>query len=168
MSDNVFCVNSFYKDITLFQMKKNISLLLSAILLIISSLNLSSCSNREETVSCFPNVPINVILNLNLPAYYNLQNVNGWIYVNQQESGTRGLIVVRTTKGFNVFDRNAPHICPDNTTTLEVEGNIKVICPKDGAEWILFTGEPAKISQLAPKTYRYNFDTNTNILSIFD
>lgn len=149
-------------------MKRRISILLSSILLIFSTLNMNSCSNREETVSCFPNVPINVVLNLNLPAYYDLQNVNGWIYVNQQESGTRGLIVVRTTNGFKIYDRNAPHICPDNNTTLNVEANIKIVCPKDNAEWILLTGEPTKISQLPPKTYRYSFDANAGVLSIFD
>ncbi|MGZ5196494.1 MAG: hypothetical protein ACXWVZ_00950, partial [Kaistella sp.] len=67
-------------------MKRNISALILPIILIFSLLNLNSCDTREETVNCFPDVPVNVILNLNLPAYYNLQNVNGWIYVNQQES----------------------------------------------------------------------------------
>lgn len=149
-------------------MKRNISALFLSIVLIFSVLNLNSCSTREETVSCFPDVPINVVLNLNLPAYYNLQNVNGWIYVNQQESGTRGLIVVRTTTGFKIYDRNAPHICPEGTTTLEVQSNIKIVCPKDGAEWILITGEPTKIAQMTPKTYRYNFDQATGTLSIFN
>ena len=149
-------------------MKRNISALILSITLIFSTLNLSSCDNREETVNCFPDVPVNVILNLNLPAYYSLQNVNGWIYVNEQESGTRGLIVVRTTNGFKIYDRNAPHICPDSNTTLSVDNNIKIVCPKDGAEWILLTGEPIKIAQIAPKTYRYNFDSNSGILSIFN
>ena len=149
-------------------MKRNISALILSITLIFSTLNLSSCDNREETVNCFPDVPVNVILNLNLPAYYSLQNVNGWIYVNEQQSGTRGLIIVRTTSGFKVYDRNAPHICPDTTTTLSVDNNIKIVCPKDGAEWILLTGEPIKIAQIAPKTYRYNFDSNSGILSIFN
>lgn len=149
-------------------MKRKFSLLISAILLIFSTLNLNSCKEREETVTCFPNAPISVILNLNLPAYFALQSVNGWIYVNEQQSGTRGLIVVKSTNGFKVYDRNAPHICPDNNTTLNVESNIKIVCPKDGAEWILITGEPTKVSQIAPKTYRYNFDASTNILSIFE
>ncbi|MBU8883898.1 hypothetical protein KSK37_12455 [Kaistella sp. DKR-2] len=149
-------------------MKRKISIIFSSILLIFSALNISSCQTREETVSCFPNVPINVVLNLNLPAYYNLQNVNGWIYVNQQDAGTRGLIVVRTTNGFKVYDRNAPHICPDTNTTLSVENNIKIVCPKDGAEWILITGEPTKVAQIPPKTYRYNYDSSTGTLSIFE
>ena len=126
-------------------MKRSISFFTTSLLLIFSTLIINSCGNREETVSCFPEVPINVVINLNLPAYYELQNVNGWIYLNQIESGTRGLIIVRTTNGFKVFDRNAPHICPDNNTTLIVDSNIKIVCPKDGAEWILLTGEPTKI-----------------------
>lgn len=148
-------------------MKRIFLTIFSSIILIFSLLNITSCKEREETVNCFPNVPINVVLNLNLPAYYVLQNVGGWIYVNEQECGTRGLIVVRTTNGFKVYDRNAPHVCPDNNTTLNVENNIKVVCPKDGAEWILITGEPTKIAQIPPKTYRYNFDSTTGILSIF-
>ncbi len=149
-------------------MKSKFLAVLSSIILIFNLLNFSACSEREETVNCFPNVPINVVLNLNLPSYYPLQNVGGWIYVDEQSSGTRGLIVVRTTNGFKVYDRNAPHLCPDNNTTLEVENNIKIMCPQDGAEWILLTGEPTKIAKIAPKTYRYNFDSPTGILTIYN
>ncbi len=148
-------------------MKRNISNVFFAIILVFSTLNVNSCSNREDTVSCFPSTPINVVLNLNFPAYFNLQNVNGWIYVNEQQAGTRGLIIVRTTSGFKVYDRNAPHLCPDQNTTLSVEENIKIICPKDGAEWILYTGEPQKIAQVPPKTYPYSFDPYSNTLSVY-
>ncbi len=148
-------------------MKRKINASILVLTLIISTLFITnSCSSRDETMSCFPDVNINVVLNLNLPAYQNLQTVGGWIYVDEQSSGTRGLIVVRTTNGFKIYDRNAPHICPDGSTTLMVENNIKIICPKDGAEWILLTGEPIKISQLAPKTYSYNIDSISNTLFI--
>lgn len=149
-------------------MKRIFQGIVLAITLIFSGLIINSCSEREETVPCFPDVPINVILNLNLPAYYNLQNVNGYIYVNEQQSGTSGLIVVRTTNGFKVYDRNAPHICPDNDTTLEVVNNTKIVCPQDGAEWILITGEPIKNVTIPPKTYRYNWDANVGILTVYD
>lgn len=137
------------------------------ILLTLSLLNINSCGRSHDTVSCFPQVPINVQLNLNLPTYYPLQNTGGWVYINEQTSGTRGLIVVRTVSGFAVYDRNAPHICPDgNSTTLQVEGDIKIVCPKDGAEWILLTGQPTKIASLPPKTYSYTYNTAGNILNI--
>ena len=113
------------------------------ILLIFSLLSLViSCESRAETVSCFPSQIINVQLNLNLPAYANDLNTKGWIYINEQQSGTRGLILVKTGTGFKVYDRNAPHLCPDANTTLIVQNDIKIGCPKDGAEWILQDGTP--------------------------
>lgn len=129
---------------------------------------INSCSRTQETASCFPDVAIQVTLNLNLPAYFPLQNVGGWVYINEQSSGTRGLIVVRTSTGFKIYDRNAPHLCPDSGTTLEVVNNIKVYCPKDGATWILLTGEPTVIATVPPKTYHYNYSTASNILTIFN
>ena len=106
------------------------------ILLVFSLLSLViSCESRAETVSCFPSQIINVQLNLNLPAYANDLNTKGWIYINEQQSGTRGLILVKTGTGFKVYDRNAPHLCPDANTTLEVQNNIKIVCPKDFTRW---------------------------------
>ena len=138
------------------------------ILLVFSLLSLViSCESRAETVSCFPSQIINVQLNLNLPAYRNLNTMGGWIYINEQQSGTRGLIVVNTGTGFKVYDRNAPHLCPDANTTLEVQNNIKIVCPKDGAEWILQDGTPIKGSGLPPKSYDYSYNAATGIISIY-
>jgi nitrite reductase/ring-hydroxylating ferredoxin subunit len=147
-------------------MKKILAAISLILLLIFSTLSIISCARTEETVSCFPEVPISVILNLNLPAYQALQNVGGWIYVNEQSSGTRGLIVVKTNTGFKIYDRNAPHICPDNNTTLNVVENIKIVCPKDNATWILLTGEPTAVAQVPPKNYYYNYDSANNVLNI--
>ena len=138
------------------------------ILLVFSLLSLViSCESRAETVSCFPSQIINVQLNLNLPAYANDLNTKGWIYINEQQSGTRGLILVKTGTGFKVYDRNAPHLCPDANTTLEVQNNIKIVCLKDGAEWILQDGTPIKGSGLPPKSYDYSYNAATGIISIY-
>ena len=137
-------------------MKKTFSILSIFILLIFSNLTINSCGSREDTVNCFPNVPA-------------LNNINGWIYVNEQQSGTRGLIIVRTANGFKVYDRNAPHLCPDNNTTLEVKDNIAIICPQDNTRWILSTGQPesgAKTS-LPPKTYPYSYDAPSKTLNVY-
>ncbi|MEJ8598944.1 hypothetical protein JSO62_09660 [Riemerella anatipestifer] len=145
-------------------------LLVLKILVISGLVFTNSCKNREETVSCFPNTMVNVNLNLNLPLYQKLMNVGGWIYVNEQNSGTRGLIVVRTgTTTFKAYDRNAPHICPASDTTLEVKDDIKIVCPKDGAEWHLLaslSGQPTKISQVPPKNYLTYYDAVSNVLTI--
>ena len=137
------------------------------ILLVFSLLSLViSCESRAETVSCFPSQIINVQLNLNLPAYANDLNTKGWIYINEQQSGTRGLILVKTGTGFKVYDRNTPHLCPDANTTLEVQNNIKIVCPKDGAEWILQDGTPIKGTGLPPKSYDYSYNAATGDLLI--
>ncbi len=148
--------------------KKNASLFTLFLIISLLSIN-NSCSERNETVSCFPNSPINAQLDLNLPLYYNLQNPGNWAYVNKIGAGTRGLIVYRKgIKDFLIYDRNAPHLCPDNETTLEVKNGTAIHCPKDGAEWILSTGEPIKVAKINPKFYPYTFDPNTNILSIYN
>jgi len=137
------------------------------ILLVFSLLSLViSCESRAETVSCFPSQIINVQLNLTFPAYAIDLNTKGWIYINEQQSGTRGLILVKTGTGFKVYDRNAPHLCPDANTTLEVQNNIKIVCPKDGAEWILQDGTPIKGSGLPPKSYDYSYNAATGDLLI--
>lgn len=150
-------------------MKKTFSILSILTLLIFSILTINSCGSREDTVSCFPNNPVNVTLNLNLPAYNNLNYDGGWIYVNEQQSSTRGLIVVRVGDTFKAYDRNAPHICPDTNTTLEVKDNISILCPKDNTRWILRTGQPESgaATSLPPKTYPYNYDPSTKTLNIY-
>lgn len=147
-------------------MKKYPKSTIWAFILIFSLLPVVSCERSAETVSCFPTTSVNVVLNLNLPAYQNLQTTGGWMYIDEQNSGTRGLIIVRTGTGFKVYDRNAPHICPDSSTTLSVEENIKIVCPKDNATWILLTGQPTAVASVAPKTYQYDYNASTNILTV--
>lgn len=152
-------------------MKKISSFTIFYILLVFSFLNINSCSTREDTVSCFPDTPINVNINLNYANYNNLNFVGGWIYVDEQQSGTRGLIVVRTADNpaqFKVYDRNAPHLCPDNNTTLEVKDGISIICPKDNASWILLTGQPTSVSSVPPKTYFWSFDATSKNLNLYN
>ena len=151
-------------------MKARITKTLIAILLIISVLNtMYSCGNREETSSCFPNQMISVQLNLNLPAYSSLLNIGGWMYISEQQSGTRGLIITRISSNeFKIYDRNAPHICPDSQTTLEVENGNIVFCRKDNAKWFLINGGPAAVSPYPLKQYFYNYNPTTNIINIYN
>lgn len=150
-------------------MKTKFIQIIAPTLLIFSLLKiLTSCGNREETTSCFPNQNISVQINLSLPAYYQLQNIGGWIYISEQQSGTKGLIITRTSSEFKIYDRNAPHICPDTNTTLEVEGGTLVICKKDNAKWFLNSGAPAEISPYPLKQYFYSFNASTNVLNIYN
>lgn len=138
---------------------------------IFSALSVNSCGQREDTVSCFPNVPVVVNLNLNLPSYNSLNYVGQAVYIDEQQSGTRGLIAVRTSDNpasFKIYDRNAPHLCPDENTTLVIKDNISIVCPKDNATWILISGQPTSVTSLPPKTYFYNYDAATKNLNIYN
>ncbi|WP_435526043.1 hypothetical protein [Chryseobacterium indoltheticum] len=73
-----------------------------------------------------------------------------------------------TPAQFKVYDRNAPHLCPDNNTTLEVKSDNSIFCPKDNATWILISGQPTAVSSLPPKTYFWNYDASSKNLSIYN
>lgn len=131
--------------------KKNINLFL---FYLIFSL-FTHCTNGDKTISCFPNTSINVALDLGLPSNQNLASINGYVYVQAGPlSGTRGLIVINTSQGFVAYDRNAPHICPSESSTLEVVDDFYILCPDDGAQW-LFNGQPIgdKAAGRPPKSY---------------
>lgn len=131
----------------------------------------TSCRDEDQVVNCFPTSAINTTFNLNLPQFQNLNNVGGFVQTSGAAGeGTRGLIIVRTkTNEFKAYDRNAPHICPDENTTLEVKDDFIIICPKDGANWNLLTGEPLNgKSNVAPRVYQVSFQSSTNSILVYN
>ena len=44
---------------------------------------------------------------------------------------------------------------------------MKIVCPKDGAEWILTDGTPIKGTGLPPKSYGYSYNAATGELLIY-
>lgn len=73
---------------------------------------LFSCDKKG--VNPVPEVPVNVFVNLNLPAYQNLNNPGGWAYVN---GGSRGIIVYRNFNTFVALDRHTTYQ-PDSTCAI--------------------------------------------------
>lgn len=131
----------------------------------------NSCSDDDGQISCNPEYNVFVSINLSLPLYSELQNPNGWAYIQGEGAGTRGMIIVNTGNGFRAYDRNAPHICPNTESTLEVRDAIKIYCPSDGAEWILLTGQPIENSEgfapnRTPRIYQTSFQGG--ILQVFN
>jgi nitrite reductase/ring-hydroxylating ferredoxin subunit len=124
----------------------------------------NSCKTDDGTLSCVPITTVSVTINVNLPLYSNLNNPGGWVYVNGATAGTRGIIVVRTASGYKAYDRNAPHICPGEKTTLYVKNDISIVCEADNAEWILLTGQPTKVANRAPRTYQVIVNSNGTLL----
>lgn len=97
----------------------------------------------EGFVSCLPRTEVNASYSLLMPYFANLYNPNGYVVLTPDgTNGTRGMIIINTGSGYRAYDRNAPHLCPDTHTTLQVENDMKLVCPADGAEWLLLTGAP--------------------------
>ncbi len=138
------------------------------ILLLILSFSFLQCENGNKTISCFPDSSINVTADLNLPQFQKLASVGGWVYIDAGPlSGTRGLILVRTgLYEFKAYDRNAPHICPGENTTLKVENEIYLYCPEDGAKWILRNGQSLEVTSTPPRSYHTQFSGSIVYISL--
>lgn len=113
---------------------------------------ITACRDDDGQKNCNPQYAISASININLPLYSQLETRN-WTYVGGAGTGSKGIIVIKTTNGYKAYDRNAPHICPTINSQLEVVDDIKLFCPEDEAEWILLTGEPIKIADRAPRVY---------------
>lgn len=125
-----------------------------------------SCKDDDGQMNCNPHYTISAMINVALPLYSEVET-RGWTYVGGEGTGTKGIIVVKTTNGtYKAYDRNAPHMCPTANSQLEVIEDIKLHCPEDGAEWILLTGQPIQIADRAPRTYQAV--RNGNIITIYN
>lgn len=126
-----------------------------------------SCSDDDTTVNCIPNVNVAAQYNLSLPSFANISYPNGYVVLSPDgTNGSRGVIIVNTGSGYNAFDRNAPQICPGENTTLIVEDDIKIVCPEDGAEWVLRSGQPLNDATEGRTPRRFNTSVEGNILTI--
>lgn len=126
-----------------------------------------SCNDDDTTVNCIPNVSIAAQYNLSLPSFSNLNYPNGYVVLAPDgTNGNQGIIIVNTGNGFLVFDRNAPHRCPGNNTTLQVQDEMKIVCPADGAEWALRNGQPLNNITNGRTPRRFYATLNAHILTI--
>jgi len=110
------------------------------LLLLCFLISLISCE-ENETIDVLPKVPVDVIVDLNLPQYINLQTPTGWVYTTS--GGYRGLFIQNTGIGnppYKSFER----ACPNNdcSTAMTFDGSLKFTCPCDGSEYSVIDGSP--------------------------
>lgn len=78
--------------------------LLIAALAIWILLAAQSCRRSDNDLNRIPDVPVNEVVNLDLPTYFNLQIPGNFIYLN---AGARGIILIHAYDGeFYALDRN--------------------------------------------------------------
>ncbi|MDO5510024.1 MAG: hypothetical protein Q4F57_04960 [Weeksellaceae bacterium] len=142
-------------------LKKNI------ILALISFMVLTSCNMDEGYTSCLPRMEVNAVYSLLMPYFAPLNSPMGYVVLpSDGTNGTQGMIIINTGNGFRAYDRNAPHLCPDTNTVLIVEDDLKIVCPADGAEWLLLTGEPLNNQTQGRTPLRYRVTQQDNNLQI--
>lgn len=133
------------------------SLLLSFLLIFMSC-------EKNDTIDLLPKKSVNIIIDLNLPQYIELQTPSGWAY---SAGGLRGIIIQNTGIGnppYKAFDR----ACPNNDCNLPMvfDGSLKLKCPCDNSEYSIIDGSPqtAGNNQFA-REYRVSV-INSNTLNI--
>jgi nitrite reductase/ring-hydroxylating ferredoxin subunit len=139
-------------------MKKH--LLLLAILPFFFGCSNSGFNNNNPYL---PNYTFTIDINMNLPAYSNLQYPSNAIYYAGQ--GIRGVYVFNTGSGYNAFEAACPNQALSACSTMTLKG-INVVCSCDNNEYSLFTGLSQGGSQYPLKQYRV--EVNGTILRVYN
>lgn len=120
-----------------------------------------SVNNNNPNI---PNYPVNLQINLSLPAFSNLQFPGNRIIDFSQ--GARGIVVFNTGSGFVAYDLACPNmaftVC---TTPMTVPtGSVNATCSCDNTVYSLYSGQSA--GQPYPmKQYRVIPNGNTLVIT---
>ena len=137
------------------------SIAMRKLLLLILIIPFFSCEKNDMN-DILPNIPVNVIIDLNLPQYIDLQTPSGWTYAS---GGLKGILIQNTGIGsqpFKAFDR----ACPNNdcNSPMIFDGSLKFKCPCDDSEYSIIDGSPqtSGFSNFA-REYRVNLINNSTL-----
>ena len=134
------------------------------ILLLLLFLPILSCddNNFNNNNPNIPNYSFSEPININLPAYSQLQFASNAIYY--PGGSLNGIIVFNTGSGYNAFDAACPNQPLGPCSTMRISG-INAICGCDDAEYSLFTGQSPGM-EYPMKQYRV--EVNGSTLRVFN
>lgn len=124
-----------------------------------------SCKKNTNNV---PYVPVDVYINISLPAYSNLNVIGGWAYVS---GGNKGLIVYRQAADvFMAYDRICTYNVSNSCGSVDVDSSGSyAICSCDGSKYQLYDGQVVKgPATFALKQYQTSYNDMNNTLHIFN
>jgi nitrite reductase/ring-hydroxylating ferredoxin subunit len=135
------------------------------ILFVVFVLTLFSCdtgriNNNNPNI---PNYPVNLQINLNLPAYSNLQFPSNHIVDYSQ--GARGIVVFNAGSTFVAFDLACPNQAFSSCSSPMTISGINATCTCENTVYNLYSG------QCAGQTYpmkQYRVDVNGSTLVIYN
>lgn len=124
------------------------------------------CKKNKNNV---PYVPVDVYINISLPAYSNLNVIGGWAYVS---GGNKGLIVYRqAADAFMAYDRICTYNASNSCGKVDVDSSGSyAICPCDGgSKYQLYDGQVVKgPATFALKQYQTSYNDINNTLHIYN
>ena len=118
---------------------------------------------RDNNISRVPDVPVNIVININQPAFFDLTVPGGWVYVT---GGSRGIIVYRKSmEEFIALERHSPYQPEDNCAVVVADDNVLINDPCSDSKWLIMDGTIVQgPTAFALKTYYTSF--SNSILTI--
>ncbi|MDA6071202.1 hypothetical protein NJT12_16415 [Flavobacterium sp. AC] len=120
--------------------------LLTLFISVLFSCSDNNLSNKNPNI---PSYPVNLSIDMNLPAYSNLKFVSNGIII--PNYGAKGIIIFNAGSGYNAFDAACPNQAVNSCVAMTING-INALCSCDKSEYSLFTGLGGKEYPL--KQYR--------------
>lgn len=122
---------------------------------------LSCRATRRNPV---PSVPVDILINISLPEYIDLQNVGSYAFVN---GGSKGIIVYRVSQEqFIAFDRHSPadasFNCPMPLTPRE-DNFLELSDSCSTARFSLLDGSAIEGSDVGLRQYMTYFDGSSKV-----
>lgn len=108
-----------------------------------------------------PNYHFNVVLNLSLPAYSNLQFASNHVVVNSE--GARGVVVFNTGSSYVAYDLACPNVGYESCTSAMSINGINAECDCDDTAYNLFSGQSSG-QKYSMKQYRV--EVNGSVLTV--
>jgi nitrite reductase/ring-hydroxylating ferredoxin subunit len=92
----------------------------------------------RDRIAQVPDVPVDIVVNINQPAFFDLTVPTGWVYLT---GGSRGIILYRlNTEEFIAFERHSPFE-PENNCSVIVENDGVIISdPCSDSSWLITDG----------------------------
>jgi len=137
----------------------------SMLLCIITALLLFTTCKKDDRLDRVPSVPVNITINIQQPAYINLQTPGGWEYV---LGGDNGIIIYRNAPNeFKAFDRQCTWQVDDFNRISVNEDNITATDASCGSTFLIVDGsiteDPAFVSLTE---YETSFNPTNSLLTI--
>jgi nitrite reductase/ring-hydroxylating ferredoxin subunit len=144
------------------------------LLLFVSIALLFSCSNNsfDNKNPYLPSYPVDIQINLSLPLYLKLKFISNGVYI--YGKGVRGVFVFNTGSGYNAFDAACPNQALSSCSTMDFKkldpldplkiDYTRVVCPCDGTEYSLFTGQ----GKLQYPLKQYRVEVNGDMIHVYN